>query len=630
MNYKHLLSTLVLSGMMATSFAATNPAFGILCYHNVVDESSPLNPDSNHDGLTGNIERQYFPQTITVNRLIEHFNWLKGNGYTPVSWQQILDARAGKTTLPAKPVLLTFDDGYSSFYTQIYPLLKAYKYPAVFALVTSWMETPANGNFMYGNQKLPRNALITWEQAKEMKDSGLVEIASHSHDLHRSLKGNSFGSLFAAALPGNYQNGRYETPEEYRNRVRNDLIRSSDIIAQRIGQRPRIMMWPYGQFTETAVQIAREAGLESDMTLYDLKLNHASTRHLGRLLLDHETGYSIIKTYLEGKTHELDFQRTVQIDLDDVYNPNPAQTNRNLDKLLERVKAIGANTVYLHALADENNDGIAEAAYFPNRHLKMKSDLFSRVAWQLITRLEVKVYAQMPMVVSDADTNSNNRSSVSPAQQSQRLSLDTPQNRQTTQEIYEDLAFSSRFNGILFQDNLSSLGSRGSSAEEGEKSNDLIAYSNQLKAALLKYNLNGKNMLKTTRSLYVGTEMNNETQEWLTKKLSQYHSHYDYTILMALPHQEYQQNTSSRQANQWLNRLIDLVKDSKLQRNHVIVELPSYIRHAQQPLPEQDLIRGMRTLKSNGMLSYGYSPDDFQNNRPNASSIKPVFSNLRR
>ncbi len=627
MNYKHLLSALMLSGMLAPStLAATDPAFGILCYHNVVDESSPFNPDNDHDGLAGEIERQYYPQTITVNRLIEHFNWLKNNGYTPVSWQQILDARAGKATLPEKPILLTFDDGYSSFYTQIYPLLKAYKYPAVFALVTSWMETPANGSFLYGNKKLARNALITWEQAKEMKDSGLVEIASHSHDLHHSLLGNSFGSLFAAALPGNYQNGRYETPKEYQNRIRNDLSRSSDIIAKRIGQRPRIIIWPYGQFNETAVQIAREVGLESDMTLYDLKLNHASAPQMGRLLLDHETGYYTIKSYLEGKTYSPDTQRSVQIDLDDVYSPDPAQTSKNLDQLIERIKAIGANTVYLHALADEDNDGVAEAAYFPNRHLKMKNDLFSRVAWQLMTRNAVKVYAQMPLII--LSNNPNNAHSNVTSQQ--YFPADNAQNRQLTQEIYEDLAFSSRFNGVLFQDNRFLSEKKPSSLAEKEKNDDLIAYSNQLKTALLKYSLNGQDMLKTSRSLYVSPKMDEKTQQWLTQNLSKYSTSYDYTVLMAMPNDEHQQSVTSRKANQWLNRLIGLVKSSELKPNRVVVELPSYNGNTQQALADEDLFHGMKTLKSNGMLSYGYAPDDFRNNRPNASSLKPVFSNSRR
>lgn len=49
------------------------------------------------------MQRQYFPQTITVQKLVAHFNWLKANGYTPVSWQQVEDARAGRSRLPESP-----------------------------------------------------------------------------------------------------------------------------------------------------------------------------------------------------------------------------------------------------------------------------------------------------------------------------------------------------------------------------------------------------------------------------------------------------------------------------------------------------------------------------------------------
>ncbi len=68
------------------------------------------------------------------------------------------DARAGRSRLPEKPVLLTFDDGYESFYRLVFPLLKAYQYPAVFAVVTGWLDTPSGGSIAYGNRQLPRSA----------------------------------------------------------------------------------------------------------------------------------------------------------------------------------------------------------------------------------------------------------------------------------------------------------------------------------------------------------------------------------------------------------------------------------------------------------------------------------------
>lgn len=68
--------------------------YGVMCYHDVVEESHLTLPKSTD--MQSELQRQYFPQTITVNRLVSYFNWLRDNGYTPVSWQQIEDARLSR------------------------------------------------------------------------------------------------------------------------------------------------------------------------------------------------------------------------------------------------------------------------------------------------------------------------------------------------------------------------------------------------------------------------------------------------------------------------------------------------------------------------------------------------------
>src|SRR5690554_1421033 len=62
--------------------------------------------------------------SVRTDHLVDQLAWLRENNYQPVSIDQILDASQGKTTLPDKAVLLTFDDGYSSFYTRVFPMLK--------------------------------------------------------------------------------------------------------------------------------------------------------------------------------------------------------------------------------------------------------------------------------------------------------------------------------------------------------------------------------------------------------------------------------------------------------------------------------------------------------------------------
>ena len=52
---------------------------------------------------------------------------------------------------------------------------------------------------LYGDRKVPRTNFISWDEAREMQASGLVEFASHSYDLHRGVRANPQGNVTSAA-----------------------------------------------------------------------------------------------------------------------------------------------------------------------------------------------------------------------------------------------------------------------------------------------------------------------------------------------------------------------------------------------------------------------------------------------
>ena len=113
---------------------------------------------------------------VTTSKLIEQMSWLQHEGYTAISVNDLLAARAGKKPLPAKAVLLTFDDGYECFYTRVYPVLKAFHYPAVIGDRRSMdegqmsiAETHPGDRVAYGESTMPRSAFLTWPQLREMK-----------------------------------------------------------------------------------------------------------------------------------------------------------------------------------------------------------------------------------------------------------------------------------------------------------------------------------------------------------------------------------------------------------------------------------------------------------------------------
>lgn len=183
---------------------ASAQRFVVVAFHDVADTRDQLTADA-----------------VTSSTLVTFFDWLRAERWTPVSLDDIAAAREGRRPLPERAILLTFDDGYRSTYTRVFPLLLAYRYPAVFALVGAWMAVPEGGTVMYGDQPRPRSDFLTWAEAREMQASGLVEFASHSFGLHSTVPGNPQGNLLPAAAAWAYDpaTGRYEDDAALRRRV---------------------------------------------------------------------------------------------------------------------------------------------------------------------------------------------------------------------------------------------------------------------------------------------------------------------------------------------------------------------------------------------------------------------------
>ena len=626
---KHFAKIIICTLSLFSAFAFAQDRYGVLAYHSVVDESAAEN------------QKQYFPQTISAQTLIKHFNWLKENGYNVISWQQVIDAENGKGTLPDNAVLLSFDDGYETMYNVVFPLLKAYNYPAVFAPVTGWLDTPADQKIAYADKMLDRSVFATWAQVKEMEQSGLVEVASHTHNLHNGINANPSGSQLPAVIAPEYKNGKYETEDAYKNRLKSDFSRTVQTLINHIGKKPRVMVWPYGQFNDIAVQIARQAGMPHYFSLGEKIINKVGDKHIGRLLLNAETDLNTVKNYLDGIDESKQIQRVLHVDLDYVYDADKAQQAKNLDKLIDRIYRYGVTTVYLQAFSDPDGDGVADALYFPNKYLPVRDDIFGRIAWQLQTRAGVQVYAWMPVLafdlrksVKEAEYVIDSRTGKPLTKAYLRLSPYNKQNVEIIKSIYNDLSFYAKFNGILFHDDVFLTdfeGAEGNHAEgmvspqAKQKTQDLIQLTHQLTDALKPYFLRGSYSLKTARNLYASVITNPNAEEWLAQNLKTLTENYDTTAIMAMPYMENEQAISQKEAYQWFASLIENVK-AQAPLEKVLFEFQAVNWRTQKPIPESELIDWMTLLQKNHIYSYGYYPDNFLTNQPDMSKMKPYFS----
>lgn len=626
---KYFAKIIICTLSLFSAFAFAQDRYGVLAYHSVVDESAAEN------------QKHYFPQTISAQTLIKHFNWLKENGYNVISWQQVIDAENGKGTLPDNAVLLSFDDGYETMYNVVFPLLKAYNYPAVFAPVTGWLDTPANQKIAYADKMLDRSVFATWAQVKEMEQSGLVEVASHTHNLHNGIKANPSGGQLPAVIAPEYKNGKYETEDDYKNRLKSDFTRTVQTLVNHIGKKPRVMVWPYGQFNDVSVQIARQAGMPHYFSLGEKIVNKVGDKHIGRLLLNAETDLNTVKNYLDGIDESKQIQRVLHVDLDYVYDADKAQQAKNLDKLIDRIYRYGVTTVYLQAFSDPDGDGVADALYFPNKYLPVRDDIFGRIAWQLQTRAGVQVYAWMPVLafdlrkgVKEAEYVIDSRTGKTSTKAYLRLSPYNKQNVEIIKSIYNDLSFYAKFNGILFHDDAFLTDFEGAEGDHAEgmvspqakqKTQDLIQLTHQLTDALKPYFLRGSYSLKTARNLYASVITNPNAEEWLAQNLKTLTDNYDTTAIMAMPYMENEQPISQKEAYQWFASLIENVK-AQAPLEKVLFEFQAVNWRTQKPIPESELIDWMTLLQKNHIYSYGYYPDNFLTNQPDMNKMKPYFS----
>jgi peptidoglycan/xylan/chitin deacetylase (PgdA/CDA1 family) len=344
--------------------------------HNVVDERARLDEDG-----------------TTTSDLVGFFEYLVSNGWHALTLDAVDRADRGGPALPEKSILITIDDAYASSYTRVYPLLLATRMPAIVAAPSAWMER---------GQGPAGEAVLTWAQAREMQRSGLVEFASHGHDLHGSVRGNPQASqvpAFAFRLfdPA----GGYEDDDAYHRRVGADLRQSIAVMTRELGRAPRAIVWPYGRHTRSAVEVAQALGFRFALTFDPEPASASRPLAIGRFALSSGSQLPAIVERLQAGDTLPRTQRFLRLRPSSLWRPDPAETDRLLGAAIERVRILGATAIVIDAV-EPGPDG-RPAAWFPTRAIPVRADVYLRFAWQLQRRAGVLVYGRLPAAALEID-----------------------------------------------------------------------------------------------------------------------------------------------------------------------------------------------------------------------------------
>lgn len=154
----------------------------------------------------------------TTKELKAQFEYFKTNNYEVVPLEKILNKLKNKEDIPSNWVALTIDDTYKSFYQNGLKLFKEYNYP-----FTLFVYVEATEN-KYGD-------FMTWDELKEVKRYGEVELHSYSHPSLIKLSNEDIAKDTQKAIDIFEKNMGYKAKiysypfGEYDNRVKNEILK---------------------------------------------------------------------------------------------------------------------------------------------------------------------------------------------------------------------------------------------------------------------------------------------------------------------------------------------------------------------------------------------------------------------
>lgn len=191
--------------------------------------------------------------TITPERFAEDMHKLVELGFETIDTKAIRLHLEGKQRLPDRPILITIDDGYRSVYEHVFPVLQQYNLKAISTVIGSSIGRETH--LFHGTPIIPH---FSWEEAIEMSESGLVDIQSHSFDLHRPglLKNEPRGAEMLAD----------ESEHQYKERFRKDTVRNERYIEEHLHNEVVLYAYPYGIYNEMTEDILKELGYIMTLT----------------------------------------------------------------------------------------------------------------------------------------------------------------------------------------------------------------------------------------------------------------------------------------------------------------------------------------------------------------------------
>ena len=282
-----LIVTLLITVLSMQAYAAGDERYAvrlpILMYHSVSNSQDDF--------------------SITPEVFESNLETLTNYGYTPVSFAQVIDYVYNGSVLPQKPIVITFDDGYTNNYTEAFPILKKYGYPAtIFAIGSSF------GKSYYKDTAFSINPHFNYNEAREMNLSKLISIQSHTYDMHQ------WGEYENTDTPReNILRFENESVLDYTRILQSDYSLFKKVVEGQIGHTVNVVAYPSGRYDATSEAVLRSMGVKVTVSTsigvnYIEKFNPESLYMLNRYNMNSDVTNDVLGSWLVKDNAEIDIK----------------------------------------------------------------------------------------------------------------------------------------------------------------------------------------------------------------------------------------------------------------------------------------------------------------------------------
>lgn len=166
---------------------------------------------------------------ITPESLENEFTYLDSHNFHVITLDELYSALSQGQSLPENPVVLTFDDGYRSFFDSAYPVLKKHNMKAIDFVITG---------------AVGASAYLTWDEILQMDKSGLIQFGAHTRH-HPNL------------------------PDLSQSLITEEIKGSKADLESHLGKKIDWFAYPYGSYNNFAISVVKDAGFKGAVsTIY--------------------------------------------------------------------------------------------------------------------------------------------------------------------------------------------------------------------------------------------------------------------------------------------------------------------------------------------------------------------------